>query len=160
MGLTKQYLRYVANTSFGLITSPKGGLVNLDKNTIISATAEKITIWNIKRGEKITELPTKSEITSLTINETKTKFAVGLQDGSVLLFTQDPDLLAFNPEDVVTFNGHKSAVTALKFDFNGHKLASGSRDTNIIGQVSYQHLLSRICPLSGADQKVLWLFLC
>ena len=69
MGLTKQYLRYVANTSFGLITSPKGGLTSLDKNTVISATAEKITIWDIKRGEKVCELQTKSEITSLTYNK-------------------------------------------------------------------------------------------
>ena len=29
-----------------------------------------------------------------------------------------------------------------------------------IGQVSHQHLFSRICPLGGADQKVFWLFLC
>ena len=69
MGLTKQYLRYVANTSFGLIISSKGGLSSLDKNTVISATAEKVTIWDIKRGEKVTELQTKSEITSLTYNK-------------------------------------------------------------------------------------------
>ena len=73
MPLTKQYLRYVANTSFGLITSPKGGLTSLDKNTVISATAEKITIWDIKRGEKISDLQTKSEITSLTYNQKVSK---------------------------------------------------------------------------------------
>merc|ERR1711860_88239 len=109
--------------------SPKGGLTSLDKNTVISATAEKITIWDIKRGEKVCELQTKSEITSLTYNK-KDKIAVGLQDGSILVFTaEDSD---FNPDEVITFNGHKSAVTALTFDLEGHRLVSGSRDTTVI----------------------------
>lgn len=32
----------------------------------------------------------------------------------------------------ITFNGHKTGVTCLSFDQEGHRLASGSRDTNII----------------------------
>ena len=52
MGLTRQYLRYAAKSSFGLISSAKGGLVSLgDKNLVASATAENVTIWNLKTGK-------------------------------------------------------------------------------------------------------------
>lgn len=33
---------------------------------------------------------------------------------------------------LVTFNGHRSAVTALAFDKSGSRLVSGSRDTDLI----------------------------
>lgn len=33
---------------------------------------------------------------------------------------------------IITFNGHKTAVTQLKFDHSGARLASGSKDTDII----------------------------
>ena len=47
-----------------------------------------------------------------------------------MVFTAEDS--TFNPDEVITFNGHKSAVTALTFDLEGHRLASGSRDTNVI----------------------------
>lgn len=33
---------------------------------------------------------------------------------------------------MVVLNGHRSAVTALSFDMNGTRLASGSTDTDIV----------------------------
>ena len=137
MGLTKQYLRYVPQASFGLIASHKGGLVSLgDKNLVASATAECVTIWNLKTGEKLAELIASSnyqEVTALTVNEQYDKIAFGFNDGSIKMFSRDEDLEWSWAEDSgVIFNGHKSGVTCLSFDQDGHRLASGSRDTNLI----------------------------
>jgi U3 small nucleolar RNA-associated protein 12 len=132
MGLTKQYLRYAPNSSFGLIASAKGGVVSLDdKNLVASATAETVTIWNLKTGERITEFKTnnKSDVTALAISPHYDKLAIGFHDGSIKLFSK---VGRWIPDEAVTFNGHKSSVACLSFDLEGHRLASGSRDTIII----------------------------
>lgn len=53
-------------------------------------------------------------------------FAVGYADGSVRLW--DSTLGSVR----ATFNGHRKAVTALAFDTQGVRLASGSQDTDLI----------------------------
>lgn len=53
-------------------------------------------------------------------------FAVGYDDGSIRLW--DSKIATA----VVSFNGHKSAVTILAFDRSGTRLASGSKDTDVI----------------------------
>jgi WD40 repeat protein len=53
-------------------------------------------------------------------------FAVGYADGSVRLWNS-----AFISV-IATFNGHQKSVTALAFDAQGARLASGSQDTDII----------------------------
>ena len=53
-------------------------------------------------------------------------FAVGYADGSIRIWS------AATKSVVVTFNGHKSAVSALAWDKDGTRLASGSKDTDII----------------------------
>lgn len=56
----------------------------------------------------------------------KNQLAVGYEDGVVRLFDLN------SGECLVTFSGHKSAVTCLAFDGDGMRLVSGSKDTNII----------------------------
>lgn len=53
-------------------------------------------------------------------------FAVGYADGSIRLWS------TVTKEVTVTFNGHKSAISALAWDADGTRLASGSKDTDII----------------------------
>lgn len=53
-------------------------------------------------------------------------FAVGYEDGRIRVW--DSRIATV----IVSFNGHKSAVTHLQFDHSGVRLASGSKDTNII----------------------------
>jgi U3 small nucleolar RNA-associated protein 12 len=53
-------------------------------------------------------------------------FAVGYDDGSIRLW--DSKIATV----IVNFNGHKSAITHLAFDKSGVRLASGSKDTDII----------------------------
>lgn len=53
-------------------------------------------------------------------------YAVGHEDGSIRLWDGK---IATN---IVSFNGHKSAITHLAFDESGVRLASGARDTDVI----------------------------
>lgn len=53
-------------------------------------------------------------------------FAVGYVDGSIRLWDSKTGTV------VVSFNGHKSAVSALAWDESGTRLASGGRDAHII----------------------------
>jgi U3 small nucleolar RNA-associated protein 12 len=53
-------------------------------------------------------------------------FAVGYDDGRIRIWDSRTATV------IVSFNGHKSAVTHLQFDESGVRLASGSRDTTII----------------------------
>jgi U3 small nucleolar RNA-associated protein 12 len=53
-------------------------------------------------------------------------FAVGYADGSIRIWSAAAQAVT------VTFNGHKSAVSALAWDKDGTRLASGSKDTDVI----------------------------
>ena len=53
-------------------------------------------------------------------------FAVGYEDGKIRLWDSKTATV------IIAFNGHNSAVTRLAFDPTGARLASGSRDTDII----------------------------
>lgn len=67
----------------------------------------------------------RSAVTCIARCPSKTSlFAVGYQDGSIRIWQSGSVL--------VTFNGHRKAVTALCFDHDGNRLASGSQDTDII----------------------------
>lgn len=67
----------------------------------------------------------RSAVTCITRCITKPDlFAVGYQDGSIRIWQSG--------SVVVTFNGHRKSVTALCFDREGNRLASGSQDTDII----------------------------
>ena len=69
----------------------------------------------------------RSEVTCLSQCDVQQDlFAAGYADGSIRIWD------ALSGQIVVSFNGHKSAITHLQFDREGSRLASGSRDTDII----------------------------
>uniref|UniRef100_A0AAA9T673 WD repeat-containing protein 3 n=1 Tax=Bos taurus TaxID=9913 RepID=A0AAA9T673_BOVIN len=132
MGLTKQYLRYVASAVFGLIGSQKGNIVFVtlrgEKGRYVAVPAcEHVFIWDLRKGEKILILQgLKHEVTCLCPSPDGLHLAVGYEDGSIRIFS------LLSGEGNVTFNGHKAAITSLKYDQLGGRLASGSKDTDII----------------------------
>lgn len=68
-----------------------------------------------------------SQVTVITQSPTDHDiFAVGYENGSIRLW--DSKIATV----IVSFNGHRSAVTTLAFDSSGLRLASGSKDTDII----------------------------
>lgn len=69
----------------------------------------------------------KSQVTAIAQSTAdKDLFAVGYEDGSIRLW--DSKIATV----IVRFNGHRSAITALAFDKAGVRLASGSKDTDLI----------------------------
>ncbi|XP_001366177.2 WD repeat-containing protein 3 [Monodelphis domestica] len=132
MGLTKQYLRYVASAVFGLIGSQKGNIVFVtlrgEKGRYVAVPAcEHVFIWDIRKGEKILILQgLKHEVTCLCPSPDGLHLSVGYEDGSIRIFS------LLSGEGNVTFNGHKAAVTALSYDQLGGRLVSGSKDTDVI----------------------------
>ena len=90
MGLTKEYLRFVPGSVFGIIGSAsKGGVTAIprQKNLIASACAENVILWNLKTGEKqLVLFGEKHEITILACNPQGTFLAVGYHDGCIRIF--------------------------------------------------------------------------
>ncbi|XP_078088813.1 WD repeat-containing protein 3 [Mustelus asterias] len=132
MGLTKQYLRYVASAVFGVIASQKANItfVQLRGESgryVAVAACEHVFIWDIRKGEKVLILQgTKHEVTYLCPAPDGRHLAVGYEDGSIRIFS------VMTGESNVTFNGHKAAVTILNYDILGARLVSGSKDTEVI----------------------------
>lgn len=91
---------------------------------------EEIICWDVKKGELLSrwrDSNCNSEVTVLAQCPSQPElFAAGHADGSIRIWD---DLSA---TIIVTFNGHRSAVTQLAFDREGLRLASGSKDTDII----------------------------
>ena len=86
--------------------------------------------WDIKKGELLSrwrDNDCKCQVTAVTQSTVDTDlFAVGYEDGSIRLW--DSKIAAL----IVQFNGHRSAITALAFDKAGVRLASGSKDTDLM----------------------------
>ncbi|XP_077435644.1 WD repeat-containing protein 3 [Vanacampus margaritifer] len=133
MGLTKQYLRYVAGAVFGVIGSQKANICYVtlrggERGRYVAVAAcEHVFIWDTRKAEKVLILAgQKHEVTFLRPSPDGVHVAVGYEDGAVRLFS------LLNGESNVCFNGHKSAVTALCYDALGARLVTGSKDTDVI----------------------------
>ena len=96
----------------------------------IAAANEEVLCWDIKKGELLSrwrDSDCKAQVTAIAQSKTDPDvYAVGYEDGSIRLW--DSKIATI----IVSFNGHKSAVTHLIFDKSGVRLASGSKDTDVI----------------------------
>lgn len=80
---------------------------------------EKIGIWNVEDNNAIVTIIHRSQVDPDI-------FAVGYDDGKIRIWDSRTATV------IITFNGHRTAITKLTFDASGVRLASGSRDTDII----------------------------
>nr|XP_054753493.1 WD repeat-containing protein 3-like [Lytechinus pictus] len=128
MGLTKQYLRFVQSAVFGVVGTTKANVVFTKDHQFVAVSAvEHVIIWSLKRAEKVLLLEgSKHEVTCLAQTDARPIIAVGYSDGSIKLFDSN------NGDMIVTFNGHKTAVSTMHFDEHALRLASGSKDTDVI----------------------------
>lgn len=131
--MVKAYLRYEHTGAFGVVSS---GPVVADASGkhLIAAALENVVLWSLKAGQAVrTLVPARGpsgkpagEVTELALSPCSPQVAVGHSDGTVRVWnieTGDCD---------VTLTGHKSPVTALRFNRGGLLLASGSQDTQIV----------------------------
>uniref|UniRef100_A0A8C1CDP8 WD repeat domain 3 n=2 Tax=Cyprinus carpio TaxID=7962 RepID=A0A8C1CDP8_CYPCA len=133
MGLTKQYLRYVASAVFGVIGSQKANIAFVtlrggEKGRYVAVGAcEHVFIWDVRKAEKVLILEGKKhEVTYLCPSPDGVHIAVGYEDGGVRIFN------LLNGESNISFSGHKSAVSVIRYDALGARLVTGSRDTDVI----------------------------
>ena len=91
---------------------------------------EDVLVWDIKKGELLsrwTASENTAQVTVITSNPADPDvFAVGYDDGRIRIW------LRATATVYTVFDGHKSAITCLAFDDSGVRLASGSRDTDVI----------------------------
>jgi U3 small nucleolar RNA-associated protein 12 len=95
-----------------------------------AASNEQVLCWDVKKGELLSRWRDASCTESVTcICQSAVDpdvFAVGYEDGSIRIWDSR------TATAIISFNGHKSAITVLVFDESGVRLASGARDTDIV----------------------------
>lgn len=148
MGVTKQYLRYVPAGNLNIIVSPNCNIVFVkledhEGRFVAVGACEHVYIWDLRLGEKVKYQKQfinfviigynyfnfqvrvlsgdKVNVTYLAASPNKQHIAVGYADGTIKTF----DLKV--GENVSIFVGHKSEITILRYDREGHRLASGSK---------------------------------
>ncbi|XP_058809971.1 WD repeat-containing protein 3 [Phymastichus coffea] len=132
MGVTKQYMKYIAGGNLNIIANPKCNIIFVtlegqEGRFVAVGACEHIYIWDLRLGEKIQVLSgEKANVTYLAASPNKRQIAAGYDDGSVKTF----DLRS--AENISVFIGHHCEVTCLAYDNLGHRLVSGSKDTDII----------------------------
>ena len=144
--MVKSYLRYVPSSALGVVVSANSNILcvlgpssakqtsRAQPTLAIAPALESIKIWNVKTSVLLASLhdaPSTAEVTALVQNPVrKNLIAAGYEDGSIRVWAMNDAWTG--GELAVTFNGHKSAITTLCFDTEGNRLASGSRDTDVV----------------------------
>jgi len=156
--MVKAYLRYEPAASFGVIASADSNIAyDSSGRHLLSPALEKIGVWHVRQGlcTKTLTPSTASGGLSLTVTSIASSpsslvmnfesrlcslefviilngFLVALQiaggywDGSIRIWDSDKGACE------TTLNGHKGAVTALRYNKAGSLLASGSKDNDVI----------------------------
>ncbi|KAF2222441.1 WD40-repeat-containing domain protein [Elsinoe ampelina] len=140
--MVRSYRKYEPTTTFGVVASPNSNIVWSEQDTYpgsakstgagrayVSAN-EEVLCWDIKKGELLSKWRDRESSTEVSAiaqcKAQKELFAVGYADGSIRVWDD------ISATVLVSFNGHRSAITHLVFDREGLRLASGSKDTDII----------------------------
>ncbi|KAF7560887.1 hypothetical protein G7046_g3265 [Stylonectria norvegica] len=135
--MVKSYFKYEHAKAFGIVASSTSNLVWTSRDRTgagaghaVVAANEEVLCWDIKKGEISSRWRDERctvPVTAVAQSKSdKDVFAVGYEDGSIRLW--DSKIATV----IVNFNGHKSAITKLAFDKTGVRLASGSKDTDVI----------------------------
>ncbi|KAJ5210920.1 Small-subunit processome Utp12 [Penicillium cf. griseofulvum] len=139
--MVKSYFKFEHSNTFGLVASASSNAVWAKDDQIgiarqtgagraIVGAGEEVLCWDVKKGELLgrwRDSACRAQVSVVTQSMTDEDiFAVGYEDGSIRLWDSRTATV------IISFNGHKSAVTKLAFDNAGVRLASGSKDTDII----------------------------
>ncbi|PSN63464.1 WD40 repeat-like protein [Corynespora cassiicola Philippines] len=141
--MVKSYNKYEQGDAFGVVATATSNVVWTSEGVTqpgsnrpagagraYAAANEEVLCWDVKKGEILSRWRDSSctdEVTVICRSEVDPDvFAVGYADGSIRIWDSRTATV------VISFNGHKSAVTTLTFDQSGVRLASGAKDTDIV----------------------------
>ena len=132
--MVKAYLRYEQARAFGVVASPEAPPVYDDTGKhLVTAALERLAVWDVRRGvEAKSLLPPPREsgalpaVTRIARAEGSDLVAAGHADGTIRLWSLD------DASTDVLLKGHRSEVTALRFNASGSMLVSGGKDTNVV----------------------------
>ncbi|XP_043700893.1 WD repeat-containing protein 3 [Telopea speciosissima] len=131
--MVKSYLRYEPATVFGVVVSVDSNIsYDSTGKHLLTPALEKLGVWNVRQGvcsKTLSPSPSSSgpslAVTSIA-SSPSSLIASGYADGSIRIW----DIIKGTCD--TTLNGHKGAVTALRYNKLGSFLASGSKDNDII----------------------------
>ncbi|KAK2738503.1 hypothetical protein FQN57_007018 [Myotisia sp. PD_48] len=140
--MVKSYLKFEPSRTFGLVTSAISNVTwlkdekssNSSRKTgagrAVVGAGEQVICWDIKKGDVLSkwrDSECDAQVTAIAQSKADADlFAVGYEDGTIRVWDSRLSTV------MISFNGHKTAVTQLAFDAQGARLASGSKDTDII----------------------------
>jgi U3 small nucleolar RNA-associated protein 12 len=135
--MVKAYLKYERATSFGVVTSgsaPVVALPSAGRAAIVATPAvDAVAVWNMRSGTLLSLLSNSvtrlaGPVTALVLAPDSTTLAAGYTDGSIRIWSAVTAVLTAvsaaavsedaekeEPEPLVTFNGHRSAISSLSF---------------------------------------------
>ncbi|CAD1810837.1 WD domain, G-beta repeat family protein [Candida parapsilosis] len=170
--MVKSYNRYDEEKCFGVITShsniiwlpPSDSQSSTSVGRALTSGLEEILIWDIKTGELLQRLndgltpgasnastvTAPSPVSHLAYHRDTKLIAAGYNDGKIKIWD------ASSQSVLMTFEGHKSSISVLKFDTSGTRLVSGSNDTSIImwdlvGESGLFKLKGHKGPITGLE---------
>jgi U3 small nucleolar RNA-associated protein 12 len=140
---TNRCSKFEHSKSFGQVCSAASNSIWLPDEVSANATTkstgagravvganEDVIVWDIKKGELVSRWTVTDNTSQVTVikqsDVDKDVFAVGYEDGKIRVWDSRTATV------IVSFNGHKAAITHLQFDSNGARLISGAKDTDII----------------------------
>ncbi|KAF2797621.1 WD40 repeat-like protein [Melanomma pulvis-pyrius CBS 109.77] len=141
--MVKTYSKYEQTDAFGVVATATSNIVWSSEGVTqpgssraagagraYAASNEEVLCWDVKKGELLSRWRDAScteEVTAICQSGVDPDvFAVGYADGSIRIWDSRTATV------IISFNGHKSAITILAFDNSGVRLASGARDTDIV----------------------------
>ena len=133
--MVKAYLRYEQVRTFGVIASPEASPVYADDagKLLVTAALERLSVWDIRRGLEVRSLDPPHERAARLPRSRALHALPGLPS-----LLRAPPTVAFGSGDLedgtsdVLLKGHRSEVTALRFNTSGALLVSGGKDTNVV----------------------------
>ncbi|KAF2869335.1 hypothetical protein BDV95DRAFT_596353 [Massariosphaeria phaeospora] len=141
--MVKSYSKYEQTDAFGVVATATSNIVWTSEGITAPGSSrpagagrayaganEEVICWDVKKGELLSrwrDSACTEEVTVICQSKVDPDvFAVGYADGSIRIWDSRTATV------IISFNGHKSAVTVLAFDQSGVRLASGSKDTDIV----------------------------
>ncbi|WWC72303.1 uncharacterized protein I206_106265 [Kwoniella pini CBS 10737] len=142
--MVRSYMRHGPTQAFGIINSPTANS-SYDGRYAYVAGWEDVLVWDVKRGEMVSMwhspshtsqvtflTPSPSSESSSSSSSTSKTFAVSYMDGSIKLWSYDPNQPEIEAVELVTFNGHKKSVTYIEWDEDSSRLSSGGSEGEIV----------------------------